>query len=158
VASATAVVQTIAFAWGQGAHRRWSTVSTGGDSREADLARREADLERREAAVTARGVALAERMEAAEEILAAADERDARADLRDAAADQRERDLDRARLLDRSDSSEYGDDWPERRNAGLDRRHSKEDREASHEDRIQLTEGPQGREDDVTDPGRPGPS
>ena len=57
-----------------------------------------------------------------------------------------------------SDSNDYGDDWPERRNAGLDRRHSNEDREASHEDRIELTEGPGGPEDDVTDPGRQAPS
>ena len=79
-------------------------------------------------------------MAAAEEILAAADERDAIADARDAAADKRENDLDRARLLAPPDTYGYGDDWPERRNAGLDRAHSKDDRAASHDDRIHLTQ------------------
>jgi hypothetical protein len=135
-------------------------MGDGSEDREAELARREADLGRREAAVTAREHALAERMEAAEAILAAADERDARADLRDATADQRERELDRARLLDQTDAVGYGGDWPERRAAGLDRMHSKEDRAASHDDRIQLTEGPEEPEEpeDVTGPGRPAPS
>jgi hypothetical protein len=73
--------------------------------------------------------------------LDAADERDAVADARDVAADQRESDLDRAKMLAPPEIAGYGDDWPERRNAGIDRVHSKDDREASHDDRVQLTEG-----------------
>jgi hypothetical protein len=115
--------------------------------READLRRREADVDRREADVAAREVALARRMESAEAVLAAADERDAVADARDVAADRRERELDRAHLLAPPDSYGYGDDWPERRAAGLDREHAKGDRQASHVDRITLTEGLDGQED-----------
>jgi uncharacterized protein (DUF3084 family) len=102
---------------------------------------REDDLERREADVTAREAALAERSETAQAILDAADERDASADTRDAAADEREKDLDRAELLAPPDKLGYGGDWPERRNASLDRGHAKDDRTASHGDRIALTEG-----------------
>jgi hypothetical protein len=109
--------------------------------READLRRREADLDRREAAVAAREAALARRTEAAHGVLAAADERDAVADARDVAADRREMELDRAQLLAPPDGRRYGDDWPERRAAGLDREFSKDDRQASHVDRITLTEG-----------------
>ena len=86
-----------------------------------------------------REVALEEFIRAAQAILASADDRDARADLRDAAADRREHDLDRARLLAPSDT--YGDDWPERRKASLDRRHSRDDRTESRNYRIHLTEG-----------------
>ena len=101
----------------------------------------QAALGRREAAVAAREAALARHVEAAQAILAAADERDALADARDAAADKRERDLDLSELLASADHRGYGDDWPERRNAGLDRTHAKENRAASHEDRLALTEG-----------------
>jgi hypothetical protein len=117
--------------------------------READLERREADLERRETEVTAREAALAKRMEDAHEILAAADERDVAADARDAAADKRESDFDLARMLASPGEGDYGSDWPERRNAGVDRHCSKEDRAASHDDRIRLTEN-----SDVDDPDR----
>lgn len=102
---------------------------------------READLERREREVAAREAALDERLEAAKAILTAADARDATADTRDDAADKRETDLDRAQLLDPLGERAYGSDWPERRNAGLDREHAKEDRTASHADRVGLTEG-----------------
>lgn len=109
--------------------------------READLARREADVEAREAA-------LASRMEAAQEILTSADERDAIADARDVAAEHREQDLDLAEML--ASEAEYGEHWPERRNAGLDRGHSKGNRAASHDDRIALTEDPVEHETDKT--------
>lgn len=105
------------------------------------------DLERREARVSAREAALDERMEAAEAILAAADERDAISDARDVAADKREHDLDLAEFLSPKDKAGYGGDWPERRNAALDRAHSKGDRTASHEDRDALTESPEDPED-----------
>ncbi len=101
---------------------------------------READLERREDAVAAREAALAERVEAAQEIVGAADERDAAADIRDEAASQRENDLDLAQLLAPEDEYGYGGDWPERRNANLDRGYAKDDRKASHSDRLALTE------------------
>ena len=101
---------------------------------------READLERRETEVVAREAALAERGEAADEILDAADERDAIADARDALADKRETDHDLAELLDPSDGHGYGGDWPERRNAALDRAQAKQDRASSHDDRIALSE------------------
>jgi uncharacterized protein (DUF3084 family) len=94
----------------------------------------------------ARERSLAKRSAAAQEILAAADERDATADARDSAADKRENDLDRERLLAPSEIAGYGDDWPERRNAGLDRVYSKSDRQASHDDRVHLTEGPDPRQ------------
>ena len=53
-------------------------------------------------------------------------------------------------MLAPRDDVGYGDDWPERRNAALDRRSSKADRAASHDDRIQLAEGA-----DADDPDRP---
>jgi uncharacterized protein (DUF3084 family) len=102
---------------------------------------READLERREAEVVAREAALAERGEAAEAVLDAADERDATADARDTIADKRENDHDLAELLAPDDEHGYGGDWPERRNAALNRAESKEDRTSSHIDRVALTEG-----------------
>ena len=52
-------------------------------------------------------------------------------------------------MLD-ADDAHYGDDWPERRNAGQDRWSSKGDRAASHDDRIQLTEGPDADDPDQT--------
>lgn len=106
---------------------------------------REAELERREAEVSAREAAVAERTEAAQAILAAADVRDATSDARDAAADKRENDLDCAELLAPTDEYGYGGDWPERRNAALDRGHAKDDRTASHDDRIALIEDDAGR-------------
>jgi hypothetical protein len=99
------------------------------------------DLQRREAEVTAREAALAERTEAAPAIRAAADERDAVADARDAAANKREADLDRADFLAPPGKHGYVSNWPERRNAALDRARSKNDRTASHDDRDALTEG-----------------
>jgi len=102
---------------------------------------READIERREDAVAAREAALAERVEAAQVIVEAADERDVAADIRDDAASQREKDLDLAELLAPEDEHGYGGDWPERRNANLDREYAKDDRKASQSDRLALTEG-----------------
>lgn len=110
--------------------------------READLARREADVEAREAA-------LAARVEATQEILTAADQRDVVSDARDVEAEHREQDLDLAEMLASDD--EYGEHWPERRNAGLDRGHSKGNRAASHDDRIALTEDQVEPETDETD-------
>ncbi len=101
--------------------------------------RREADVARREAAVAAREAALAERLAAAPELLAAADERDAVSDARDVAANKRGHDLDLAEML--ASEAEYGQRWPERRDAALDRGHAKEDRTSSHHDRTALTEG-----------------
>ena len=95
---------------------------------------READPSRRKAEVAAREADLAKRLQAAQTLLAA--------------ADKRERDLDLSELLAPPDQPGYGDDWPERRNAGLDRAHAKEDRTASHDDRVALTEG---RAEDETD-------
>ena len=109
------------------------------DDREADLDGREAGLELREAD-------LAERRGAAEQILAAADQRDAITDARDEKADERSNDLDRAEFMDRD--SNYGEHWPERRNAARDREHAKDDRAASRDDRVALTE-----DDDVPDAG-----
>jgi multidrug efflux pump subunit AcrA (membrane-fusion protein) len=108
------------------------------------------DLQRREAEVTAREAALKDRTEAAEAILAAADERDSVTDARDAAADKRENDLDRAEFLAPPDKSGYAGNWPERRNAALDRAHSRADRTASHDDRDALTEGNAEPETDET--------
>jgi len=122
---------------GDGAERREADL----EMRETDLKRREADLKRREAEVTAREAALAERMEVAQAILAAADNRDVLADARDVAAESRERELDLAALLAAPEEHGYGADWPERRNAGLDRGHAKGDRKASRDDRIALSEG-----------------
>ncbi len=113
--------------------------------REDDLERREAEVAAREAEVAAREAALAERSEAAEAILDAADKRDATADARDVAADKRENDHDRTQLLATDNAHGYGGDWPERRNAALDRGHSKGDRTSSHDDRVALTEA--GAED-----------
>lgn len=93
--------------------------------------------------MTARETALAELMQRAADILAAADARDALADLRDVEADERENATDRARLVAPPGTFDYGDDWPARRHAGLDRRYAKADRRASHEDRIALTGGRQ---------------
>lgn len=62
-------------------------------------------------------------MRAAQEILAAADQRDAVAEARELAADSRDHDLDLAEFLA---ADEYGNDWPERRAAALDRKHAKE--------------------------------
>jgi hypothetical protein len=121
------------------------TVTVGKRERAGD------DLERREAEVTAREAALEERREAAGAILAAADERDSVSDARDAAADKREHDLDLAEFLAPTDKTGYGGSWPERRNAALDRAHSKDDRVASHDDRGALTEGPAEPEPE-TDP------
>ena len=101
----------------------------------------EHDLERREAEVAAREAALAERMEASDAILGAASERDASGDARDAAAEKREKETDLSHLLDTEPNPVYGDDWPQRRHAQLDRQHAKSDREASQDDRIALTAG-----------------
>jgi hypothetical protein len=106
---------------------------------------READLERRLAALEAWEATFAERRRAAREILAAADQRDAVADARDLAADRREQDLDRAEFL--AADGEYGNDWPERRAAAMDREHAKADRRAARRDRIALAQdcvGPSG--------------
>ena len=100
--------------------------------------------------MAAREAALDKRMEDAHAILAAAEARDAAADARDAAADKRENDLDLARMLAPPGEGGYGDDWPERRCAAVDREHSKDDRAASHDDRIHLTEGA-----DADDPDQP---
>jgi len=78
--------------------------------------------------------------------LAAADQRDAITDARDEKADERSNDLDRAEFMDRD--SNYGEHWPERRNAARDREHAKDDRAASRDDRVALTE-----DDDVPDAG-----
>jgi hypothetical protein len=75
----------------------------------------------------------------------AADRRDVITDARDERADERSNDLDRADVMDRD--STYGDHWPERRNAALDREHAKDDRTASRDDRAALTE-----DDDDPDP------
>lgn len=111
---------------------------------------READLERREDALAAREAALAERVGAAQEIVEAADERDAAADIRDDAASKRENDRDLAQFLTPEDEYGYGGDWPERRNANLDRGHAKDDRKASHNDRLALTEDDAERGTDET--------
>ena len=88
--------------------------------------------------MAAREAALAERLEASRGDLAAADERDATADIRDGAADKRENDHDLAQLLAPETEHGYGGDWPERRNANLDRKQAKDDRKASHDDRLAL--------------------
>ena len=112
------------------------------DLREAALAARGDALAEREATLTVREKALAERMRTAHEILAAAEERDAISDSRDIGGDTREQHLDRAQFLATGDT--YGDHLPMRRGAALDRQHAKRDREASHDDRIALTEEPEG--------------
>jgi len=101
---------------------------------------RGAELDGREAALEAREAALADRMEAATDILAAADRRDAIADARNLAAENRENDLAREELI--ASDEKYGNHWPERREAGLDREHATSDRAASHDDRIALTRHP----------------
>jgi uncharacterized protein (DUF3084 family) len=111
------------------------------EPREAELERREAELERREAAVEAREAAHAELVNTAQTVLDAANERDTVSDARQAEAEKRESDLDRSELMD--PTSDYGADWPERRNAHLDRAHAYGDRVASHHDRIALTKGDQ---------------
>jgi uncharacterized protein (DUF3084 family) len=99
---------------------------------------RAADLERRLAVLEVREAAFAERMKAAQQILAAADQRDARAEARDRAADKRVHDLDLAEFL--AADGEYGNDWPERRAAALDRKHAKDDRMAARRDRMALAQ------------------
>jgi hypothetical protein len=130
---------------------RWSALTmTGATERHgAELERREADVQRRETEVTAREAALTRRMEAARVILMAADERDAAADIRDAAADKRENDMERVRMLAAGEGA-YGDDWPERRSAGPDRKHSKDERTAARDDRIHLTGGFHADDSDPT--------
>ena len=64
------------------------------------------------------------------------DDRDRVSDARDASADRRDHELDLAEMLDVDHS--YGDHWPERRAAALDRRHAKDERAASREDRRAL--------------------
>jgi uncharacterized protein (DUF3084 family) len=98
---------------------------------------RKAELDRREAALEAREAALTDRMDAATDILAAADRRDAIADARNLAAENRENDLTRAEFI--APDEKFGNHWPERREAGLDREHATSDRAASHDDRIALT-------------------
>jgi hypothetical protein len=110
---------------------------------------RETDLERRLAAVEAREAALAEHRRVAQEILAAADQRDARADARDLAADRIEHNLDLADFL--AADGDYGNDWPERRAAALDRKHAKDDRIAARRDRMALAH-------DFIEPSGPQPS
>ena len=104
-----------------------------------DHAWREAALTRREERVAARETALAVRTEEIRRILAAADDRDAVSDARDATADLRDDKLDLAEMLDVEHS--YGDRWPERRTAALDRWHAKDDRAASRADRRALARG-----------------
>jgi len=99
---------------------------------------REDDVQRRESAAEAREAALENRLTAAHDILNAADQRDVLADGRDVAADQRDRDSDREMFL--TPDTEYGEHWPERRDAAEGRGHAKDDRTASHEDRVALTE------------------
>ena len=91
---------------------------------------REAELDRREAALTAR-------VKLAEDILAAAEARDHDADHRDDAAAQRDRTSDLAAFV--ATDGSYGDDAPARRNAALDRLHSKGDRFSSADDRLALS-------------------
>lgn len=108
------------------------------DLRESALEAREATLGEGEQTLAVRERALAQRMKAAHEILTAADERDAISDSRDIGGDTREQNLDRANFL--ATGEHYGDDWPLRRGAALDREHAKGDRAASHNDRVALTE------------------
>ena len=77
-------------------------------------------------------------------ILDAADKRDAAADDRDVAAEDRAHDLDRSEFM--AQGTTYGERWPERRDAAVDREHAKDDRSSSHEDRVALTE-PEGETD-----------
>ena len=97
----------------------------------------------------ARQTALVERRRAVQEILAAADQRDALADERDLAADGRDHNLDLAEFL--AADGEYGNNWPERRDAALARKLAKDDRVAARRDRMALAQ-------DLTDPGGPPPS
>jgi hypothetical protein len=55
------------------------------------------------------------------------------------AADRRENDHALAELLAPQGEQGYGGDWPERRNAVLDRGYAKDDRTASRDDRLALT-------------------
>ena len=57
--------------------------------------------------------------------------------MREVAAGQREIDLDRAEFTGADGG--YWEHWPERRDASVDRTHSKEDRSASRDDRIALS-------------------
>jgi hypothetical protein len=76
------------------------------------------------------------RLEQIRRILAAAEERDAASDACDASAEQRDRELDLAEML--AVVGTYGDRWPERRAAALDRQRARDDRAASREDRLAL--------------------
>jgi hypothetical protein len=83
----------------------------------------------------ARELADRELTQAVQELLAAAEQRDALADARDAAAARRDQALDLAGFLAKGD---YGNDWPLRRGAALDRERAKDDRAAARRDRIAL--------------------
>ncbi len=76
----------------------------------------------------------ATRLELAQAVLTAALARDDAADALDALADQQERDLDLAQMLSRASTAGYGDDWPARRHAMLDRERAKAERLSSRED------------------------
>ena len=76
------------------------------------------------------------RREQVRRILGAAEERDAASDACDASAERRDRELDLAEML--AVVGTYGDRWPERRAAVLDRQHARDDRAASREDRLAL--------------------
>ena len=112
------------------------------DLRASALVAREATLAEREAAVTVEEEALVERHQLAHEIINAAAQRDAISDSRDVGGDTREQNLDRANFL--ATGNTYGDDWPLRRGAALDREHAKGDRNASRDDRVALTEDSDG--------------
>ena len=101
-----------------------------GEHRDQDA--RAADLDRREAAQDVRD-------ELAGNILAAAAERDDEADQRDDVASERDRAADLAAFL-AADGQSYGDAAPARRDAALDRMHSKDDRASAAGDRDALTQ------------------
>ncbi len=101
-----------------------------------------ADLEKLLAALALWEAGFVEDMRAAEEILAAAAERDALADARDRAAVERENAHDLIEFL--KAGAGYGDDWPERRAADLDREYARQDRAAARRDRMALAD-PQSR-------------
>jgi hypothetical protein len=103
-------------------------------SRARRLEQRESDVAGREMDVWSREQALAAREDLAQALLTAARERDAAADALDAEADQRERMLDLAHMLSSANDTAYGDDWPTRRHAALDRTRAKADRSSSHQD------------------------
>lgn len=91
------------------------------------------------------------RLEQVRRILAAAEARDAASDACDASAEQRDRELDLAEML--AVVGTYGDRWPERRAAVLDRQHARDDRAAAREDRRALARLLTEREPDA--PHRP---